>query len=385
MSAIQKENLKGLPLAELEAKLVGLGHPPFRAKQLYRWIYKERETDFEKMTDLSKDFRRELSEKFTLPKIEVSETHPAEDGTIKYLVKLSDGEQVESVFIPTEGRVTLCVSTQIGCKMACTFCATGYQKFVRDLKAWEIVDQLMSVPHPRPITNIVLMGMGEPFDNYEEVMKALKLFNDPLGLKIGKRHITVSTVGITDKVQPFIDASLGKLAISLHGTTDEQRSEIMPINAKFPMPELMETCRNLRFRGTERVTFEYILIKDFNDSDDDAYRLIKLMKGIPFKINLLAYNENPFVDFKRPDESRVLKFQNILLKHHLTTTYRRSRGRDVAAACGQLRIEAENRLKRQAWEKLKGTLPQRSSTSELVPILSGGLLRAESNLPSSAP
>jgi 23S rRNA (adenine2503-C2)-methyltransferase len=229
------------------------------------------------------------------------------------------------------------------------------------------------------------MGMGEPFDNYEEVMRALKLFNDPLGLKIGKRHITVSTVGITDKIQPFIDASLGKLAISLHGTTDEQRSEIMPINAKFPMPELMETCRKLRFRGTERVTFEYILIKDFNDSDDDAYRLIKLMKGIPCKINLLAYNENPFVDFKRPDESRVLKFQNILLKHHFTTTYRRSRGRDVAAACGQLRIEAENRLKRQAWEKLKGTLPQRSSTSELVPILSGGLLRAESNLPSSAP
>ncbi|NBX77013.1 MAG: 23S rRNA (adenine(2503)-C(2))-methyltransferase RlmN [Proteobacteria bacterium] len=385
MSVAQKENLKGLPLPELEAKLVSLGHPPFRAKQLYRWIYKERETDFEKMTDLSKDFRRELGEKFTLSKIEVSETHPAEDGTIKYLVKLSDGEQVESVFIPTEGRVTLCVSTQVGCKMACTFCATGYQKFVRDLKAWEIVDQLMSVPHPRPITNIVLMGMGEPFDNYEEVMKALKLFNDPLGLKIGKRHITVSTVGITDKIQPFIDASLGKLAISLHGTTDEQRSEIMPINAKFPMNELMEACRNLKFRGTERVTFEYILIKDFNDSDEDAYRLIKLMKGIPCKINLLAYNENPFVDFKRPDEARVLKFQNILLKHHLTTTYRRSRGRDVAAACGQLRIEAENRLKRQAWEKLKGTLPQRSSILEPGLVPSGVLPKAETSHLSNAP
>jgi len=369
MELLKKENLKGLPLPDLEKRILEMGHPAFRAKQLYRWIYKERETDFEKMTDLSKDFRKTLQEKFELPQIEVSETHPSDDGTIKYLVKLSDGEQVESVFIPTEGRVTLCVSTQVGCKMACSFCATGYQKFVRDLKAWEIVDQLMSIPHPRPITNIVLMGMGEPFDNYEEVMKALQLFNDPRGLKIGKRHITVSTVGITDKIQSFIDASLGKLAISLHGTTDEQRASIMPINAKFPLPELMDTCRKLKFKGTERITFEYILIKDLNDSDADALRLVKLVQGIPVKINLLAYNENPFIDFKRPSEERVLKFQNILLKHHLTSTYRRSRGRDVAAACGQLRIEAENRLKRKAWEKLKGIPPSHSSTFAPEPVL----------------
>jgi len=364
----QKENLKGLPLPELEEKIVAMGHPPFRARQLYRWIYKEKETEFERMTDLSKEFRKHLSEKFFLPKLEVSETHPSSDGTVKYLVKLPDGEQVESVFIPSENRATLCVSTQVGCKMACTFCATGYQKFVRDLKSWEIVDQLMSLTHPRPITNIVLMGMGEPFDNFEEVTKALKLFNDPMGLKIGKRHITVSTVGLTDKIQTFIDSGLGKLAISLHGTTDEQRSQIMPINHKFPLKELMETCRSLKFRGTERVTFEYILIKDFNDSDEDALRLIRLIQGIPSKINLLAYNENPFVDFKRPNEERVLKFQNILLKHHLTSTYRRSRGRDVAAACGQLRIEAENRLKRQAWEKLKGIQPKQIATSVPMPV-----------------
>lgn len=363
-----RENLKGLPLAELEARIIELGHPPFRARQLYRWIYKERETDFEKMTDLSKDFRRDLNERFCLPQIQVSETRPSDDGTVKYLVKLEDGQEVESVFIPTESRTTLCVSTQVGCKMACTFCATGYQKFVRDLKAWEIVDQLMSLPHTRPITNIVLMGMGEPFDNYDEVIRALKLFNDPLGLKIGKRHITVSTVGLTDKIQSFIDAGLGKLAISLHGTTDQQRSEIMPINSKFPLNELLQTCRNLKFRGTERVTFEYILIKDFNDSEEDAYRLIKLLKGIPNKVNLLAYNENPFIDFKRPSEERVLKFQNILLQNHLTVTYRRSRGRDVAAACGQLRIEAENRLKKQAWEKLKQIPQLHSSTSEPVAI-----------------
>jgi 23S rRNA (adenine2503-C2)-methyltransferase len=295
---------------------------------------------------------------------------------------LEDGEQVESVFIPTEGRTTLCVSTQVGCKMACTFCATGYLKFVRDLKAWEIVDQLMSISHPRPVTNIVLMGMGEPFDNYQEVMKALQLFNDPMGLKIGKRHITVSTVGITEKIQDFIDASLGKLAISLHGTTDEQRTEIMPINKKFPLNELMDTCRKLRFRGTERITFEYILIKDFNDSDEDARRLIQLVRGIPTKINLLAYNENPFVDFKRPAEERVLQFQNILLKNHLTSTYRRSRGRDVAAACGQLRIEAENRLKKQAWDKLKETQPQGPSIFVPARVPGHEWLKEKTNPPS---
>jgi 23S rRNA (adenine2503-C2)-methyltransferase len=227
--------------------------------------------------------------------------------------------------------------------MACTFCATGYMKFTRNLKAWEIVDQLLSLDFPAPVTNIVMMGMGEPFDNYDEVIRALEIFQDPSGPQIGKRHITVSTVGITSKVQQFIDANVGKLAISLHGTTEEQRAKIMPINRKFPLAGLMETCRNLKFKGRLRVTFEYILIKGLNDSDEDARRLVSLVEGIPCKINLLAYNENPFVDFKRPAEDRVLAFQNILLRAQLTATYRKSRGRDIAAACGQLRTEAEQR------------------------------------------
>lgn len=348
-----KENLKGLPQEELTARLVELGHPPFRARQLFQWMYQKRVFDFDQMTDLSKTFRAELAQKFTCEKLEASEIHHDSDGTIKYLVKLPDGQQVESVFIPSAERSTLCVSTQVGCKMACTFCATGYQKFVRNLKAWEIVDQLVALPHPKPVSNIVLMGMGEPFDNYEEVIRALKLFTDPFGLKIGKRHITVSTVGITDKVQDFLDANIAKLAISLHGTTEEQRREIMPINAKFPLTELMETCRTARFRGTERITFEYILIKDFNDSEEDAWRLVDMMRGVRNKINLLAYNENPFINFKRPDEDTVLRFQNILLNANLTATYRRSRGREIAAACGQLRIEAENRLKASAWKKIQ--------------------------------
>ena len=338
-----KENLKGLPVAELEAKMASIGQPTFRGRQLFRWIYQERVCDFEKMTDLSKNFRQVLKENFALPRVQIALQQRSSDGTVKFLVVLEDGEKVEAVYIPQDGRNTLCVSTQVGCKMACAFCATGYMKFTRNLKSWEIVDQLLSLPFPEPVTNIVMMGMGEPFDNYDEVIKALQIFQDPMGPKIGKRHITVSTVGLTSKVQQFVDANVGKLAISLHGTTDEQRTRIMPINKKFPLNDLMETCRNLTFKHRGRVTFEYILIKEVNDSDEDARRLVQLVRGIPCKINLLAYNENSFVNFKRPAEEQVLSFQNILLNADLTATYRKSRGRDIAAACGQLAKVSEER------------------------------------------
>lgn len=335
------EILKGLPVEEMEAKMESIGQPRFRGRQLFRWIYQERENDFAKMTDISKAFRAELGEKFRLPTIQIAEERRSEDGTIKFLVELEDGERVESVYIPNEDRKTLCVSTQVGCKMACSFCATGYQRFTRNMKAWEIVDQLTSLPFPEPVTNIVMMGMGEPFDNYDEVIRALKIFQDPLGPQIGKRHITVSTVGLVPKVQDFVDTNLGKLAISLHGTTDEQRTKLMPINKKYPIEVLMQACRDLHFKGRQRVTFEYILIKGLNDSDEDAYRLIDLVRGIPCKLNLLAYNENSFVEYERPDEERVLRFQEILLQAGHTATYRRSRGRDIAAACGQLNYESE--------------------------------------------
>ncbi len=323
--------------------MIALGHSAYRGRQLFRWINQVRESNFMEMTDLSKDFRKELTEKFVLPKLEVAEERPSGDGTVKYLVRLSDGSQVESVFIPMEDRNTLCVSTQVGCKMACTFCATGYMKFGRNLEAWEIVDQLLSISFPDKITNVVFMGMGEPFDNYEEVIKALQILQHPMGPQIGKRHITVSTVGITTRVQDFATANLGKLAISLHGTTDEQRGQIMPINKKFPLDQLMKACRELVFKGRDRVTFEYVLLEGINDSDEDARRLVKLVEGLPCKINLLAYNENPFIQLKRPPEERILAFQNILLQKHLTVTYRRSRGRDIAGACGQLHTEIQRR------------------------------------------
>jgi 23S rRNA (adenine2503-C2)-methyltransferase len=359
-----KENLKGLTLAELEAKMVSIGHSAFRGRQLFRWINLRRESDFHKMTDLHKSFRDELDQKFELPKVKLKKAEISrEDGTAKYLVELGDGETVEAVFIPSQERNTLCVSTQVGCKMACTFCATGYMKFTRDLKAWEIVDQLYSIDFPAPISNIVLMGMGEPFDNYDEVIKSLEIFTHPMGAQIGKRHITVSTVGLTPKIQAFLDANVAKLAISLHGTTEEQRSKIMPISRKHSLDELMETCRTVRIPGRNRITFEYILIRDFNDSDEDAHRLAKLLRGIPSKINLLAYNENPFINFKRPDEKRVLSFQNILLNQGYTATYRRSRGRDIAGACGQLRTQEDKALQtsRLRAERAAATAPREAT------------------------
>ncbi len=345
MSPSVKENLKGYPIQELEQKIVEQGHSPFRGRQLFRWIYQRRVNDFSQMTDLSKDFRSELDQKYVLPQVTVATHQQSNDGTIKYLVALEDNEKVEAVFIPQEDRNTLCISTQVGCKMGCTFCATSYMGFTRNLKSWEMVDQLISLPTPAPVNNIVLMGMGEPLDNFDEVMKAMAIFQDPMGPKIGKRHITLSTVGLTNRIQKFVDTNLGNLAISLHGTTDEQRATIMPVNRKYPIEGLMDCCRNLKFKSRRRVTFEYLLIRDFNDTNEDAHRLASLVSDFPCKINLLAYNENPFVGFKRPKDERIFAFQNILLNKGLTATYRQSRGRDIAAACGQLRTSETRRPK----------------------------------------
>lgn len=332
----EKINLKGRTVEELELLMESIGQPKFRGRQLFIWINQKKESEFENMTDLAKSFRKVLAEKCALPKITVADRQDSDDGTVKFLVRLEDDRKVEAVFIPTEGRNTLCISTQVGCKMACSFCATGYQRFTRDLKSWEMVDQLLTLDFPAPVSNIVFMGMGEPFDNYDEVVRALKIFQHPMGPQIGKRHITVSTVGVVPKIREFVQAKLGRLAISLHGTTDEQRSRIMPVNRKYPLAELLEACRNAGFDNRDRITFEYLLIEGINDAEEDAYRLIELMKGIPCKINLLAYNENSFIDFKRPPERVILNFQRILLDNNITTTYRRSRGRDIAAACGQL-------------------------------------------------
>ncbi len=333
------ENIKGLPVKELETFMEGIGHPAFRARQLFRWIYQKRETDFSMMSDLSKRFREDLSKRIQLPSLRIVSQENSKDGTIKYLLQLEDGMKVESVFIPTVERNTLCISTQVGCKMGCGFCATGHMGFFRNLKSWEIVDQYLMIRAHRQITNIVLMGMGEPLDNYDAIVCALKIFQDPMGPKIGKRHITLSTVGITPKIQQFVDSNLGNLAISLHATTEAQRSKIMPINDKYPMGDLLRTCRRITLRGRKRITFEYLLLKGINDSVDDARRLVVLLKGIPCKVNLLAYNPILSASYGRSNEETTLRFQKILIESMITATYRKSRGPDIAAACGQLKTE----------------------------------------------
>ncbi len=329
-----KKNIKLFTLEELSSLMLKEKESTYRAKQIFRWLYREKIKDFSKMSDISKLFRKHLCENYSIPSIKIIDKKISKDTTIKYLMELNDGNKIESVFIPKEERNTFCLSTQVGCKMKCAFCATGQTKFVRNLEAWEITDQLLSAEVPNPLTNVVFMGMGEPFDNFHNVVKAIHIIIEGLG--IGKRHITVSTVGVIPFIEKFWELDIGKLAISLHGTTEEQREYAIPISRKYRLHDIIECCENLKPLPRKRVTFEYLLIDNFNDSDRDALRLAKLLSKTRCKINLLAYNETPFSEFKRPPEERILSFQSILQKKNYTVTYRRSRGRDVFAACGQL-------------------------------------------------
>lgn len=329
-----KKNIKSFTLEELSSLMVQNGESAYRGRQIFRWIYRERKNNFLEMTDISKRFRNYLSENYSIPTLQVIDEKKSNDGSVKYLIKLNDENLIESVFIPLPDRNTFCVSTQVGCKMKCAFCATGQRKFIRNLDEWEIVDQLLCTNTPKPVTNVVFMGMGEPFDNFDNVIKAIKIITT--GLEIGKRHITVSTVGIIPYIEKFWDLDIAKLAISLHGTTEEQRKAVIPISGKYTLLDIIKTCENLKPKKRQRITFEYLLIKDFNDSDADALRLSKLLANTKSKINLLAYNENPPLDFKRPSEERITNFQNILRSKNYTVTYRQSRGRDVFGACGQL-------------------------------------------------
>ena len=339
------QNLATMGRKGLEELFEGLGQPRFRVAQLMRWIWREKVTDFSKMTNMSRDLRTQLERDFAiiLPKIVLAQE--SSDGTIKYLLELQDGRTVETVWIPRldQDRVTVCVSSQVGCKMGCTFCMTAQQKVERNLTAGEIAGQLLVLPNSEKITNVVLMGMGEPFDNYENLMQSLNLMNDPEGLGIGARKITVSTSGLVPKIRRFAAESKAGLAISLNAPNDEIRSKIMPINKAYPLDVLLGTLREIsspRFAkptGSRfSVTFEYILIKNLNDRPEHAKELAKRVHGIPCKINVLLYNENPNIPFERPDMASVEAFRKVLSEKNILNFVRTSRGRDIAAACGQL-------------------------------------------------
>jgi 23S rRNA (adenine2503-C2)-methyltransferase len=335
---MDKVNLKALSAGEMKEYVVGRGLPEFRARQLLHWIYEKGALSVEEITEFSKSLRESLAADVYISNLKISNRQVADDGTMKFLFELEDGLHIESVLIPDEKRLTLCISSQVGCAMACGFCLTGAGGLKRNLRAYEIVDQVIAVGRevsPRRITNIVMMGMGEPLNNLEQVAEALWRMTGLMGFST--RRITVSTCGVADRmlelsrVAPHIN-----LAISLNATTDAVRSRIMPINRKYPLEVLLDACRRYPLEKRRRITFEYVMIGDLNDTSDDARRLVKIARRIPSKINLIPFNEFECSEYKSPSEERVREFQAILQDSGVTAIVRKSKGSDILAACGQL-------------------------------------------------
>ena len=350
------KNLIGLSKEELAAELSALGEKPFRVKQLWQWIYFRGESDFDKMSNLSKDLRAKLKENYTLRRPKIVAEQLSKDKTRKWLLEFDDGQRIETVYIPEEDRGAVCISTQVGCAVGCKFCHTGSQKITRNLTAGEIVAQFMVArdsygewPSPtnetRYLSNIVVMGMGEPLHNKEETFKALKILSDGDGIAISKRRITMSTSGIVPNIEA-VAAELGvKLAISLHASNNEKRSQIMPINNRYPIERVLEACQKYQdIMGMSRmITFEYLMLKDFNDTPEDAKELIALMKkyNLGAKFNLIPFNPWPGCDFVPSSNNKVHAFSRLLEAAGYEAPIRVARGQDILAACGQLKSKKQ--------------------------------------------
>jgi 23S rRNA (adenine2503-C2)-methyltransferase len=333
-----KENIKRYTLDELEREMNGMAIEPYRGRQIFQWLWPKNARSFDDMTNLSKDLRRLLKERYELINPEAEKVQTSADGTRKFRFKLEDGLRIESVFIPEGLRRTICVSTQVGCTLGCKFCATALMGFKRNLKAHEICGQVQAVAAEsggKP-TNVVLMGMGEPLLNLEETIKAIPILTSENGLGISHRHITVSTAGIVSGILRLRESGVRvKLAISLNFADDKARREYMPIARSNPLPDLLAAARQY-VTGQERVTFEYVLIKGVNDGIRDAGRLAKLLQGMRAKINLIAFNPVPGLALEAPDPERLKKFYEYMLVSRQPVTMRKSHGRDISAACGQL-------------------------------------------------
>jgi len=333
-----KIDLKSLTGEQLENFLSELGKEKYRTKQILRWIYQRQVTEFDQMTDLAKQFRSQLAERAYVSSWQPEVVETSCDGTVKYLFRLDDGESVEAVRIPMdEGRATLCISTQVGCAMKCQFCMTGTFGLTRNLRTEEIVNQVCAALTDGPIGNIVLMGMGEPLHNLDHVVNALKIFYLDDGLGYGTRRVTLSTCGLVPEIGELSRRIKVNLAVSLNAATDDIRNQLMPINQRYPLSELMSACRDYAQMTRQRVTFEYILIGGLNDSVVDAKRLVKLLHGVRCKVNLIAYNEHEGAEFKAPTDESIKFFQSYLLQRDIVATLRASKGQDISAACGQLK------------------------------------------------
>jgi 23S rRNA (adenine2503-C2)-methyltransferase len=377
-----RPNIKDLSLHELEKRLVELNQPSYRAKQIWQWLFQKRAASFAEMTNLSASLRARLSEEFSISRLEIVRRAESRDGTVKFLFGLDDGEAIESVLIPETKRLTLCISTQAGCGFGCAFCATALLGLKRNLRASEILDQILEVSrtlHPYPsgsvergcavkqashechskpeappepqgraqgredrrVTHVVLMGMGEPLANYHETVRALQVMTDTSwGIGFSPRRVTLSTVGLVPQINKLMEETRVNLAISLHAANDELRAKLMPVNRKYSLQQLMECCRALPIPRRKRITFEYVLLRGVNDSVEDARQLCRLLQGIPSKVNVIPFNPHPGSSFERPTELEVEHFQRLLHQHGIQINVRRPRGDDIQAACGQLQGEA---------------------------------------------
>jgi 23S rRNA (adenine2503-C2)-methyltransferase len=341
-------DLAELELHALEAVLEEGGLERFRARQVFRWIYRHGVTAFEAMTDLPQSLRTALAAGFRLTTPRMVSRERSIDGTEKFLLRLADGNEIESVFIPDTPAMTFCISTQVGCAMACRFCLTGKMGLVRNLTAGEIVGQVRVLADGLDMRgkrfNLVLMGMGEPLHNYDETMKALRILADEQGLAVSPRRVTLSTVGLLSALDRLArEPSMPNLAISLHAPTDAIRGELVPINKKYGVADIIEACRRFPLKRRRRITFEYVLLAGVNDSPADAHRLARLLSGVKSKVNLIPLNAAPGIPFERPSDETINQFAQILADHHLTVSVRKSRGRDIRAACGQLIVEGPRR------------------------------------------
>ena len=337
-----------LELDALADVIAVAGAKPFHARQIFRWLFRHNVTDITKMTDLSLDLRTQLAAGCRIPTPAVKRADRARDGTMKLLLELDDHRQIESVFIPDTPRMTFCVSTQVGCAMRCSFCLTGRMGLARNLSAGEITSQVRVLAHHLGLAaspfNVVLMGMGEPLHNYDQTMKALRILTHPSGFGIPPRRITLSTVGLIPALERLAsEPIIPNLAISLHATTEEQRDQLVPINRRDGLADLIEACRRFPLKHRRRITFEYVLLEDVNDSVDDALRLAALLATMRVKVNVIPLNEAPGIPYRRPSDARVSTFVRALAKRGVTVMVRKSRGRDIRAACGQLIVEGPER------------------------------------------
>src|SRR5687767_6146741 len=342
--SLPRLDLAELEPQELEAALDARGVERFHARQLYRWIYKRGITDFERMTDLSRRLRAQLQDEFALSTPRIVGDEQSVDGTRKFVLELQDQKRIEAVFIPDTPAMTFCISTQVGCAMACDFCLTGKMGLVRHLTAGEIAGQVRVLAAATGLLdqpfNIVLMGMGEPLHNYDNTMKALRMLHSEHGLAVSPRRVTLSTVGIVPGLERLArEPLMPNLAISLHATSEEQRTALVPPNRKYPLADILAACRRFPLKKRSRITFEYVMLDGVNDTPEDARRLVKLLAGIKAKVNLIPLNPAPGIPYDRPSDERVDRFAQILADRHITVSVRKSRGRDIRAACGQLIVE----------------------------------------------